>query len=276
MLIGMGICLIAIIITINDNYRPTAVLRTLSRVIAPLQSGMTNSANWVSSRFSLFWEMDAIQADNERLLQENGLLRIENQRLQLAGEENQRLAELLYIRQRYAELPIIGATIIGWDPADWYVSFRIDRGSNDGLARNMSVLGAGGLVGVLHEVYPTSAQVTAITDDRFRVAVQSVRTGDTGIITGDSTLMRDGLIRMEYISDTADIMAGDELITSAEISYIFPSAIRVGTVLEVHPTPDRLAQSAIVSPFAIDIRNMEHVIVVTQLFDADAEAEAEE
>jgi len=220
--------------------------------------------------------MDAMQAENIRLRQENDLLLIENQRLQLAGEENQHLADLLYLRQRYAELPVVGATIIGWDPADWYVSFTIDRGSNHGLTRNMSVLGGGGLVGVVHTVMPTSAQVTAITDDRFRVAVQSTRTGDTGIMTGDSTLMRDGLIRMDYISDMANIMMGDVLITSSEISYIFPPAIRVGTVLEVHPSPDRLAQFAIVQPFAQDIRNMEHVLVVTQLFDVAEEAEAAE
>ena len=269
LLVGMGICVIAMIVTINRNYQPGIFARGLSYVIVPLQSGATTVGNWVGSNVSMFWEINYIRDENIRLREEIGWLEIEMQRLRLAGEENLHLTELLYIRQRYGELPIIGATIVAWDNSSWYASFTIDRGSNDGIERYMAVLGAGlgsgGLLGVIHDVYPNQSRVISIIDYRFAATVQGVRTEDTGIIRGDSTLMQQGLVRMDYINEAAHIMAGDELITS-ELSRVFPPAILVGTVLEVRPTPDRMAQYAIVQPSSDNIRRLEHVLVVNELF----------
>ena len=260
LLIGMGICILAIIFTLNEDYRPGVLVRSLSRLIVPLQSAATTVTGWLGSQVSLVWEMRHLQLENTALREQIGWLEIENLRLQLAGEENQRLLELLEIRERYGELPTIGARIIGHDPSGWFYSFNIDRGSNDGLSENMAVLGPGGLVGRIQLVYPTHSRVTTIIDDRFNVWVQSVRTEDQGVVRGDSTLMQQGLVRMERISATAHIMAGDELITS--VISIFPPGIRVGIVEDVQPTPDGLAQYAIVRP-AANVRRLEHVFVVT-------------
>lgn len=272
LLIGMGICVVAMIITFNPEFRPTVIARSLGHIVIPLQSGATAATNWVSSRVSLLWEMNDLHEENSRLRDEIGWLQIENQRLQLAGEEYLRLTELLYIRRRYSELPIVGATIISRNHTPWHNIFRIDRGSNDGFARNMAVLGTGGLVGVIHQVTPNSSMVTSLIDDNFAVAVQSVRTEDTGVIRGDSTLMQEGLVRMEYISTTAQIMINDEIVTST--FSMFPPGISVGTVLDVRPTPDGLAQYAIVRPSA-NVRRLEHVLVVNQLFTPDDFADEE-
>lgn len=265
LIIGMAICVMAMIVTLNENYRPSIIVRSLGQgVIVPLQRASSATASWVGSRVSLIWEMNHLQHEVVELRDQIGRLEIENQRLRLAGEENQRLAELLYIRERYSELPSMGARIIAHDPSGWYFRFSIDRGTNDGLDRNMAVLGPGGLVGRIQEVYNTHSRVISIIDDDFTVAVQSVRTEDEGIVRGDSTLMQQGLLRMDRISYDAHIMVGDDVITST-ISEIFPPGIRVGTVIDVQPTPDGLAQYAIISP-AADVRRLEHVLVVNQLF----------
>ena len=262
LLVGMGICVIAMIVTLNENYRPSVIVRSLGRAVAPLQSAATSAAGWVGSQVSLFWEMGRLQTENEWLQERIGWLEIENQRLQLAGEENRLLLELLEVSERYGELPTIGARIIGHNPSGWYYTFTIDRGSRDGLERNMAVIGPHGLVGVVSEVRTTSSRVTSILDDHFAVAVQTVRTEDQGTVHGDSTLMHQGLVRMDHISYTAHIMPGDELITS--IISMFPPGITVGTVVDVQPTPDGLAQYAIVSP-AANVRRLRHVLVVNQL-----------
>lgn len=267
LLAGMGICVIAMIITLNPNYRPSVIARSLGRMIVPLQSAATSATSWVSSQLTFFWEMNRLQQENERLREQIGWLEIENQRLQLAGEENRNLLELLDIRERYGELPTVGARIIAHDPSGWSYRFTIDRGTNDGVARNMAVLGPGGLVGRIEQAHPTSSHVIAIVDEDLRIPVQTVRTEDQGIVGGDSTLMQQGLVRMDRISYTAHIMAGDELITSV-LSEIFPPGIRVGTVVDVQPTPDGLAQYAIVTP-AANVSRLEHVQVVTQLITPD-------
>lgn len=262
LLIGMGICIIAMIITLRPEYRPSMIARSLGLLVVPLQSGATAAADWVGSQVSLFWEMRYLQQDNERLREEIGRLEIENQRLQLAGEENRMLLDLLDVRERYGEFPAVGARIIGHDPSPWYFSFTIDRGTRDGVEDNMAVLGPGGMVGRVQRALTTSSNVIGIIDDRFSVSVQSVRTEDIGMIRGDSTLMQQGLVRMDNIDQQAHIMVGDEVVTS--ILSMFPLGIRVGTIVDVQPTPDGLAQYAIVSPFA-NVRQLEHVLVVTQL-----------
>ncbi|MCL2015329.1 MAG: rod shape-determining protein MreC [Defluviitaleaceae bacterium] len=262
LLVGMGICVVAMIITLNPEYRPGLVVRSLAMLITPLQSAATSATNWVSSRFAILIEMDSLQQENTRLREQIGWLEIENQRLQLAGEENRHLLELVDIRERYAELPTIGARIISHDHSGWYSSFSIDRGTRDGIEPNMVVLGPGGLVGVVNQAFTTHSQVFSIIDDRTIVAVQSVRTQDEGMVRGDSTLMGNGLIRMDHISYAAQIMMGDELITST-LSALFPPGIIVGTVVDIQPTPDGLAQFAIVSP-AANVMQLESVLVVTQ------------
>lgn len=273
LLVGMGICVAAMAITLNPNYRPSVIVRSLGRVIVPLQSGATAAVSWVDSSISLFWEMRHLQQENEWLKEQIGWLEVENRRLQLAGEETQLLLELLDVRERYGELPTIGARIIGHDPSAWYFSFTIDRGTRDGLADNMAVLGPGGLIGRIHQVYPTHSKVMAIIDDRFFVSVQSVRTEDLGVVRGDSTLMQQGLVRMDRIDHTAHIMIGDEVVTS--LFSMFPPGIMVGTVIDVQPTPDGLAQYAIVSP-AANVRQLEHVLVVNQLIIPEDLEEEEE
>ena len=263
LLTGMAICVAAMIVTLNPNYRPTVIAQTLWRFVVRLQGAMTTFSSWAESQITLFTEMRYLQEQNAVLLEHNGWLEIENQRLRMANEEIQGLLDLLYIREQYGELSTIGARIIGYAPGGWSYSFIIDRGSNDGLLQNMAVLGHGGLVGVIHWVYPTHSSVIAIIDDRFRAAVQSVRTMDEGIIEGDSTLMLQNLVRMNYISYRANIMIGDEVVTST--MSMFPPGIRVGIVIDVHPTPDGLAQTAIVSP-AANVSILEHVLVINELY----------
>ena len=271
LLAGMATCLVAMIATINPNFRPVLIIRAFGYIVVPLQRTATSATDWIGSRASLLWEMNQLQMENQRLRDEIGWLQIENQRLQLAGEEYLHLTELLDVRQRYIELPQKGAIIIAQEPNPWYRRFVVDRGSNDGLEPWMPVLAPGGLAGRIFNVSPNSSQVLSLLDDHFRVMVQSVRTEDTGMVKGDSTLMQQGLARMDYISLTAQIMVGDEIVTAA-ISDVFPPGIRVGTVQEVRPAPDGLSQYAIIRP-GVNFNRLRHVSIVNELFYQEGQTE---
>ena len=257
---GMILCLIAIYITANRDFHPSIITRAISRAILPLQTTASSVGNWVSGRISFFAEMNSLNRDNAVLRERIGQLEAENLRLRLAAEENIALSELLGVRMRYPELELVGATIIAWDPAPWNSSFTIDRGSMDGLERNMPVLGPGGLAGIIHEVYDAHSQVTSILDDRFAVAAVTVRAEDFGIARGSISLMQEGLMQMDIISASASIMPGDEIMTSGE-GALFPRGIRIGSIQRVYPTLDGLAQYAFAVPSA-DINSLEHVQVV--------------
>ncbi|MDR1664860.1 MAG: rod shape-determining protein MreC [Clostridiales bacterium] len=269
--LGMAVCLTAIIFTASPGATPTFVENALGYVIVPLQRGVSDVTGWIGGKFSTFAEMDGLREENRLLREQNSLLKIDNERLLYAEAENKRLTELLEIDQTYAALPKVGARVIGKDPTDWYNSYNIDKGSSEGLTPNMAVLGEAGLIGLVREVYPTYSKVVSIIDDRCAVAVMCERTGDWGQLFGDIDLMPQGLCRMDYIESDAQIMAGDEIVTSALSSYC-PPGILVGTVLSVEPDGNGLTKHAIIEP-ASRIDRVEVVQVVNQLFGDEEEIE---
>ncbi len=93
------------------------------------------------------------------------------------------------------------------------------------------------------------------------------------MLKGDVRLMQQGLCRMEYIHADAQILPGDEIITSTH-SSLFPPGVLVGTVLRIEPNPDGLTKYAVIQP-AAQIDNVETVLVVTELY-GDEEATFDE
>jgi len=253
-----------IISTISPSVGPGMFARGLSYVVAPLQSGVSASVAWVSGHYTALSQNQEIINENRTLREEINLLRIENNRLQQADEENINLLTLLNMSRRHAPLPTMGARVTGQNPTATLSRFFIDRGTSDGIGRNMAVLGDGGLVGVVRQAHPNHSQFLSIIDPDFSAAVMSVRTEDIGIVRGDARLMQQGLIRMDHISATAQIMPGDEIVTSPH-SSIFAPELMVGTVRSIYSNPDMLTMHAIIVPFA-NMDNAEMVLVITEVF----------
>ena len=260
LLTGIVICILAIIVTINPALGPTTLERGLSYIVAPMQRGANVSISWVQGHFTAMGNTQQLLLENHYLRERLNSLEVEINRLQLAGEENARLSALLEINQRYAQLATIGARVIGTSPNDWHHRFFLDRGTNHGIANNMAVLGDGGLAGVVRRVQPTSSQFVSVIDPDFSAAVMSNRTGDIGEIRNDIRLMQQGLMRMDRIVATAQIIAGDEIVTSTH-SSIFEPGIVVGTVVGVYPNPDGHTRHAIIRPAAY-LTNLEVVSII--------------
>jgi rod shape-determining protein MreC len=264
LLTGIGLCIAAIILTVTPSAGSNFIGRGLSYIITPMQRGVSSGISWVRVNFNSIVNSRQIIQENLRLQEENSLLLMENDRLRLAGEENVQLSVLLNMRQRYAHLPTIGARVRGHVPNDWYRRYFLDRGTSDGIAVNMAVIGDGGLIGVIRQVDSGRSQFVSIIDSEFSVAVMSTRTGDIGMVNGDIRLMQQGRIRMDRIEATAQIIPGDELRTSTH-SSIFPPGILVGVVESIHSNPDGHTLHAIVAP-AANVNNIEMVLIVTKVY----------
>ncbi|MCL1863337.1 MAG: rod shape-determining protein MreC [Defluviitaleaceae bacterium] len=262
LLTGIGICIIAIIATISPGTGTNILSSGLSYVVTPMQRGLSSSITWVQGHFSALTNNQNLITQNRELQEEIHRLQFENDRLSLAAEENAILSDALNMHRRYAHLPTMGARVIAADPSDWHRSFTIDRGTSDGIAVNMPIIANGGLVGITRYTTPLSARFVSVLDYRFVTRVISPRTEDIGTARGDPTLMHQGLMRIDHLEATAQIIPGDEIVTSP-CSYLFPSGLRLGEVISVHTTPDGLARYAIIRPTA-DISNMEVVLVITE------------
>lgn len=135
----------------------------------------------------------------------------------------------------------------------------------------MAVVNAGGLVGRVVDASSTYSNVYSILDSRSSVSAKSLRTGDLGVVTGDHELMKQGLCKMEYIDSEAEIMEGDEIITSGLSDY-YPAGISIGYVTEVHQDQNGLTKYAVIEP-KVDFKHLDTVLVVTETVDNTAEVE---
>jgi rod shape-determining protein MreC len=198
---------------------------------------------------------------NEQLRHDNDLLRQEVRALGETGRENLRLRQLLNLKE-HAAFRTVTARVIGRDTSNWWRSLQIDRGSNDGLADNMAVLNADGLIGKTISVTRGQARVLLLVDPNCKVAAFLQDTREPGVVSaGDTAFALAPRLRMTYVNRDAKITAGESVITSG-LGGVFPKGILIGTT--THTRMNRqtgMYQDVDITP-AADFRRLEEVIVI--------------
>ncbi len=240
-------------------------------VITPFQGAVTSATNWVNDSINDVVRRNELADENRELKERIEELETENARLSLYEDENEKLTALLEVAQRYQDYDTTGANVIAKDTGVWYDSFLIDKGENDGIETNMAVINAGGLVGRVVKTSAAYCNVYSILDSRSSVSAESLRTGDLGVVTDDHELMNQGLCKMEYIDLDAEIIEGDEIVTSS-LSEYFPAGISIGYVKEIHQDENGLTKYAIIEP-KVDFKHLDTVLVVMDVKDELPEVE---
>lgn len=116
-------------------------------VIVPFQRGISSVGGWLAARSDELVQIRTLLTENEALKQQVDELTIENTQLQQDKYELNSLQALYKLDKQYEDYEKIGARIIARDSGNWYHSFTIDKGSDDGIMVDMNVIADGGLVG---------------------------------------------------------------------------------------------------------------------------------
>ncbi len=148
------------------------------------------------------------------------------------------------------------AHVIGRDPSNWNASLIIDKGQKDGLKIGMPVISVLGVVGRIFEIGKNTAKVILLSDSAFSVAATVQRTRESGLLTGSL----EGVCRLAYLTDKADVKVGDRVITS-KLSSVFPEGILIGLVQDVRASQNTHTVECLVEP-AVDLSQIEEVIVI--------------
>ncbi|MDR1560390.1 MAG: rod shape-determining protein MreC [Clostridiales bacterium] len=262
------LCLFLIVFTLNPSGFSKTLRSAVGIIINPVSGAVSGAVYWAGDRIGFISQMNSLHDRVRELEDENSRLTIENTRLQEAKEEIEKLSELLRIKNEYADYPTVGAKIIGKEPVDSYDAYKINKGENDGLKVNMVALAPGGLMGMVRECNTFDSVVVSLIDDRSSIAAMCSRTNDKGFVKGDSELMRQGLCLMEYIDIDAQILPGDEILTSPLSAY-YPPGIIIGRVKEVALDNNRLTKHAIIEP-SVSLSHLETILIITQEFNTTA------
>ena len=245
-----GVLLLVVITVIASGKQLNATLleSAIGVVVTPFQDLTTGISSWVDETVTASRNKADLKEENTELKNQIADLLEENRRLSMYEEENAKLSALLKIAQRYPDYESVGANVIAKDPGVWYDGFTIDKGTKHNISANMVLIAPEGLVGKVLESGLTFSKAQSILDSRSSVPAMSVRTGDLGVVKGNYTLSADGLCIMEYIDAQAEIMVGDEIVTS-HLSDIYPAGLAIGKVLELETDTNGLTKYAVIQPY---------------------------
>jgi rod shape-determining protein MreC len=199
---------------------------------------------WTATR-DLFQTRASLREENAALRQRERELSVATMRYRALEEENARLRGLTA-----ALPPLVSrsklADVVSVDLSRLRQRLVLDKGDFSGLYRSQAVVDSAGLVGQLVRVGPWSAEVMLITDPAHAVPVEVLRTGLRTIAEGTGN---EEELRLPFLPATADVKAGDELITSG-LGGVFPAGIPVGVIIEKIRDPDEIVARVRAKPRA--------------------------
>ena len=238
----------------------------VSSVVMPIQKGMNYIGLWTNDKYSQLQEVKRLLEENDELRSTVDSLPEEKNRLKQDTYELERLRQLYELDAQYEEYPKVGARIIGTSSDNWYSTFTINKGSEEGLKVDMNVVASGGLVGIISSVDSHSATVKTIIEDGSFVSGQLIDTGDKCTVEGNIKLMDSGLISIKYFNSSVNVRNGDKIVTS-NISDKYLSGILIGYTKDVSLDVNNLTQSGYLIP-AVDFEHLQEVLIITELKDS--------
>ncbi|MBR2663381.1 MAG: rod shape-determining protein MreC [Clostridia bacterium] len=232
----------------------------VSEAVSPVQEFFSSITETVAGLFRSYKLRSNIEA-------EYNALRAENEQLvykaMLADELQQTLSQYEDLSDEIAAnagmKPIV-CTVIGKSDSNYFSTFTINKGTNDGVEDYMAVTISGALVGYTESVEPSSATVRTIIDSEASIAAMISSSRDQGTVRGTLGIDGTAMCRMYYLPDDNLPRPGDTVVTSG-VGMSFPKGIPIGTVRESTRGMDANKQYIVLEPLA-DFQHLEYVIVL--------------
>jgi rod shape-determining protein MreC len=261
-----AVVVVAHLILISSQARSDRGVSVLSNLVfgafAEIQRAAAGGADAVRHTWQDYFALQEIRRQNESLQEEVARLQIALQEERTAAGQSRALQELLALKK---ELPIAttGARIIGGGASPDFRTMTIDKGTDDGVMADMAVIAPSGVVGRVVQPSARASRVQLLIDANAGAGALVERSRVQGVIVG----ARDGLLRLEYVTGSADIAVGDRIVTSG-VDGIFPSSVDSkypkGFVIgHIESLEKRSGQyhNVVVRP-SVDFSSLEAVLVV--------------
>lgn len=232
-------------------------------VVIPFQQGISKMGEWLSNRSEELVQIRQLLEENASLREQVAELTVENTILQQDKYELNKLRDLVKLDEQYSDYDKVGARIISRDTGNWYSTFILNKGAEDGFEVDMNVIAGGGLVGSITAIGPNWSKVTSIISDNSNVSAMTLATADPMIVSGDLKLMKQGVISFSKLMDSADkVSEGDKVVTSIISDKYLPN-ILIGYIQTINNDANNLTKSGYITP-AVDFEHLEEVLVITQ------------
>jgi rod shape-determining protein MreC len=178
------------------------------------------------------------------------------------AEENRRLRQLLGLRAR-APSRFMPAAVIRVGTRGGESTFLLNVGGEAGLAPASPVIAAGGLLGVVWEVGPRSAQAIDWTHADFRASAMTADGNAYGIVEPRRGRYREeDQLALVGTPFHVDVRPGTRVVTSGR-GGVYPRGILLGTVVGIEDADTGWRKSYLVRP-AVRPEEASYVLVAVE------------
>lgn len=255
-------CGSAVVSTLASGVTSEPLAEAAGMIVVPFEKSINGIGSWIGEINQTFQDKQDLIDKNQELQDAVDTLTEQNNILIQNQSELSRLQELYNLDEEYSSYPKVAARIISKDPGNWYDTFMINRGSNDGIRVDNNVIAGKGLVGIVTEVGPNWATVCAIIDDSSNVSAMTVGTDDTCVVEGELELIDEGKLRFSQLYDKDDKVTVGERVVTSNISDKYVEGLFIGYVSEIELDTNNLTKAGtIVTP--VDFQHLKDVFVIT-------------
>ena len=233
----------------------------VNTVTAPVRGGIAAVLDWAEGVYAYVFRYGEIQDELDSLRAQVAELEEQVREGQEASRENEQLRELLDLQAKRRDFVFESAKVTARSSTNWDSTLTIGKGSSAGLEVNDCVITeTGTLVGVVSEVGLNWSKVSTLINTDIEIGGQVTRTYSAGILEGDFTLMKEGKLKLNYLPDSAQLVSGDEVLTSGR-GEVYPAGLVVGQVEGVFTDPSGMTRYAVVVP-DVDLDQLVEVFVI--------------
>ena len=242
---------------------PNPLENVLGVVTTPIRDGISALAGWAEGIYNYSFHYEELQAENERLRAELAQLQETARDAEAAVKENERLRELLGLREQRRELTFESASSTARSTSNWASTMTLSKGSAQGVAAGDCVVdAAGNLVGIIDEAGTNWSTMITVVDATLEMGALLSRTESIAILEGDFTLMAQERLKLTYLPENTELLTGDLVLTSG-LGGNYPSDLVVGSIESIHTDASGMSRYAVIAPSA-DLDSLVQVFIIKE------------
>lgn len=195
----------------------------------------------------------------QKKVKETDLIQAEKEELE---HQLKSMKETLELNNTLVETEYLNATVVNRNLGYWYNAITIDKGSHNGVEKDMPVIVSDGVIGKVTKVSNFNSTVKLLTseDVNNKISVK-IAVGDKyvyGLLSGYKR--KENTFTVEGIADNIEIPAGS-IVTTTGMGDNFPSGIMVGKVKRVKTDNFDLAKTVEVTS-SVDFDDLNYVTIL--------------
>lgn len=253
--------MLAVFIAAVSNSGSSPVSSALSYVLTPVENAAVYLSELLSDFNGHFSSSKAKDDKISELESQLNELRLEIVDYEKTKHKLEAYEDFLGVKEDNPDYTFVSGEIILRDTSDFYGSFTLNIGSDDGITVNSPVIYSDNLIGIVSTVNPNNCTVYTLFNPEISVSSYEIRTRESCYTEADYSLSREGFLKLSGLKKNTPIVSGGIVCTSG-LGGIYPKDLIIGTVYEIRNDVTGLSSFALITP-STDYSKLTDVFVIT-------------